>query len=106
MAVALPHPLLGDIDTHGFAFLDQLRSHFGHVESFAMGRATPLAFIPPLARRPMCLSTSTAASLRSFSRLMARELRRFTKTMHPTRSRSTKSTPVVTKNGNATAIAR
>jgi len=30
----------GDIDTHGFAILDQLRSHFAHVASFLMDRAT------------------------------------------------------------------
>ena len=30
----------GDIDTHGFAILDQLRGHFGHVESLLMDRAT------------------------------------------------------------------
>lgn len=30
----------GDIDTHGFAILDQLRGHFGHVDSFLMDRAT------------------------------------------------------------------
>lgn len=36
----------GDIDTHGFAILDQLRSQFGHVESFLMDRATLLAFGP------------------------------------------------------------
>ncbi|WP_028221619.1 DUF3322 domain-containing protein [Paraburkholderia oxyphila] len=30
----------GDIDTHGFAILDQLRSRFAHVESFLMDRAT------------------------------------------------------------------
>ena len=34
----------GDIDTHGFAILDQLRSQFRHVESFMMDRATLLAF--------------------------------------------------------------
>lgn len=28
----------GDIDTHGFAILDQLRSHFAHVESILMDR--------------------------------------------------------------------
>ncbi len=33
----------GDIDTHGFAILDQLRSRFDHVESFLMDRATLLA---------------------------------------------------------------
>lgn len=30
----------GDIDTHGFAILDQLRSHFPQVESLLMDRAT------------------------------------------------------------------
>lgn len=30
----------GDIDTHGFAILDQLRGRFPHVESFLMDRAT------------------------------------------------------------------
>ena len=34
----------GDIDTHGFAILDQLRSRFAQVESFLMDRATLLAF--------------------------------------------------------------
>jgi hypothetical protein len=34
----------GDIDTHGFAILDQLRCQFAHVESFLMDRATLLAF--------------------------------------------------------------
>lgn len=34
----------GDIDTHGFAILDQLRSQLGHVESFLMDRTTLLAF--------------------------------------------------------------
>ena len=33
----------GDIDTHGFAILDQLRAHFPHAESFLMDRATLLA---------------------------------------------------------------
>ncbi|TDN69715.1 Wadjet anti-phage system protein JetD domain-containing protein [Paraburkholderia sp. BL10I2N1] len=33
----------GDIDTHGFAILDQLRSRFDHVESFLMDRATLIA---------------------------------------------------------------
>jgi hypothetical protein len=33
----------GDIDTHGFAILDQLREKFPHVESFLMDRATLLA---------------------------------------------------------------
>ncbi|MGN6232962.1 MAG: Wadjet anti-phage system protein JetD domain-containing protein [Trinickia sp.] len=33
----------GDIDTHGFAILDQLRSRFPHVGSFLMDRATLMA---------------------------------------------------------------
>ncbi len=33
----------GDIDTHGFAILDQLRAHFPHARSFLMDRATLLA---------------------------------------------------------------
>lgn len=33
----------GDIDTHGFAILDQLRGHFPHVASFLMNRETLLA---------------------------------------------------------------
>jgi hypothetical protein len=32
----------GDIDTHGFAILDQLRSHFPHVTSLLMDRETLL----------------------------------------------------------------
>ncbi|WP_298281885.1 Wadjet anti-phage system protein JetD domain-containing protein [Acidocella sp.] len=34
----------GDIDTHGFAILDQLRHHFEHVSSFLMDFATLMAF--------------------------------------------------------------
>lgn len=34
----------GDIDTHGFAILDQLRCRFDHVESFLMDRKTLLTF--------------------------------------------------------------
>ena len=34
----------GDIDTHGFAILDQLRSCFEHAESFLMNRETLLEF--------------------------------------------------------------
>jgi hypothetical protein len=32
----------GDLDTHGFAILDQLRGHFPHVKSFLMDRETLL----------------------------------------------------------------
>ena len=34
----------GDLDSHGFAILDQLRGQFEHVESFLMDRATLTAF--------------------------------------------------------------
>jgi len=34
----------GDIDTHGFAILDQLRAHVPHARSLLMDRATLLAF--------------------------------------------------------------
>ena len=39
------HPIYywGDIDTHGFGILDQLRGHFGAVQSFLMDRATLMA---------------------------------------------------------------
>jgi hypothetical protein len=33
----------GDIDTHGFAILDQLRARFDHVASFLMDRDTLMA---------------------------------------------------------------
>ena len=36
----------GDIDTHGFAILNELRGHFEHAESFLMDRDTFLAFKP------------------------------------------------------------
>ncbi|PRC91090.1 Wadjet anti-phage system protein JetD domain-containing protein [Solimicrobium silvestre] len=34
----------GDIDTHGYAILDQLRNHFPHAQSFLMDRTTLMAF--------------------------------------------------------------
>ena len=34
----------GDIDTHGFAMLSQIRSYFSHVESFLMDKNTVLQF--------------------------------------------------------------
>jgi len=34
----------GDIDTHGFAILDQLRANLPHAQSLLMDRATLLAF--------------------------------------------------------------
>lgn len=36
----------GDIDTHGFGILDQLRGYFGHVDSFLMDRETLDAHTP------------------------------------------------------------
>ena len=36
----------GDIDTHGFAILNELRHHFSHAQSFLMDRETLLAFQP------------------------------------------------------------
>ena len=36
----------GDIDTHGFGILDQLRNHFEHVTSFLMDKATLEAHAP------------------------------------------------------------
>ncbi|MEP6588387.1 MAG: DUF3322 domain-containing protein [Polaromonas sp.] len=42
--VRCPIHYWGDIDTHGFAILDQLRARFAQVESFLMDRATLLAF--------------------------------------------------------------
>jgi hypothetical protein len=33
----------GDIDTHGFAILDELRDYFGHTKSFLMDRSTLMA---------------------------------------------------------------
>jgi len=42
----------GDIDTHGFAILDQLRAHFNHVQSFLMDRDTLLAHRPHWVTEP------------------------------------------------------
>ena len=42
----------GDIDTHGFAILDQLRSHWPHARSFLMDRATLLAHRPQWTDEP------------------------------------------------------
>ncbi len=56
----------GDIDTHGFAILDELRSHFEHVESFLMDRDTFLA-------HESLWGTETAALVRDLPRLTAEE---------------------------------
>ena len=56
----------GDIDTHGFAILDELRSHFGRVESFLMDRATFDEFEP-------LWGTESSPLDRELSRLTAEE---------------------------------
>ena len=56
----------GDIDTHGFAILDELRSHFGRVESFLMDRATFDEFEP-------LWGTESSPLDRNLSRLTADE---------------------------------
>ena len=42
----------GDIDTHGFAVLDQLRSRWPHAQSFLMDRPTLLAHSPQWTDEP------------------------------------------------------
>ena len=42
----------GDIDTHGFAILDQLRGHFPHARSFLMDRETLMAHRSLWGREP------------------------------------------------------
>jgi hypothetical protein len=42
----------GDLDTHGFAILDQLRAHFPHVESLLMDQATFMAHKAHLGSEP------------------------------------------------------
>jgi hypothetical protein len=42
----------GDIDSHGFAILDQLRAHFPHAQSFLMDRETLLAHRPQWTAEP------------------------------------------------------
>lgn len=71
----------GDIDTHGFAILDQLRVHFSHVESFLMDRETLLAHRalwgeePDPARHSLSRLTSEEAAVHDdlrFDRLQRR----------------------------------
>jgi hypothetical protein len=56
----------GDIDTNGFAILDQLRSHLPHARSFLMDRETLLAHQPQWSDEP-------EPSLRDLPRLTAAE---------------------------------
>jgi hypothetical protein len=60
----------GDIDTHGFAILDQLRVHFAHVESFLMDHATLMAHGPQWTDEPQPM-------LRDLPRLTPAERRLF-----------------------------
>jgi hypothetical protein len=46
----------GDIDTHGFAILDQLRAHLPHVQSLLMDRATLLAHAAQWGEEPQPVS--------------------------------------------------
>ncbi|HVK55933.1 MAG TPA: Wadjet anti-phage system protein JetD domain-containing protein [Burkholderiales bacterium] len=50
----------GDIDTHGFAILDQLRAHLPHVVSFLMDRQTLLAHESQWIDEPQPLSRDLA----------------------------------------------
>lgn len=45
----------GDIDTHGFAILDQLRAHFSHAQSLLMDRETLLAHADHWGQEPQPL---------------------------------------------------
>ncbi|MGF1548625.1 MAG: DUF3322 domain-containing protein [Thiotrichales bacterium] len=56
----------GDIDTHGFAILDQLRGHFPRAASFLMDRETLLAHRPHWGEEP-------APARQDLSRLTAQE---------------------------------
>ena len=56
----------GDIDTHGFAILDQLRAHFPHAHSLLMGRDTLMAHTTQWGHEPQ-------PTLRELPRLTATE---------------------------------
>lgn len=65
----------GDIDTHGFAILDQLRAHFPQAQSLLMNRATLLAHAAHWGEEPQPL-------LRDLSRLSAEEVALFDDLRH------------------------
>ena len=50
----------GDIDTHGFAILDQLRAYFPHASSFLMDRKTLMAHEPQWGSEPQPLRRDLA----------------------------------------------
>ena len=58
----------GDIDTHGFAILDQLRSHFPQAKSLLMDRETLIA------HRALCVEEDTPTQ-RDLTRLLPEEAR-------------------------------
>ena len=60
----------GDIDTHGFAILNELREHFEHAESFLMDRDTFLAFKP-------LWTAERSPTTRDLTRLTTEELELF-----------------------------
>lgn len=63
---ACPIHYWGDIDTHGFAILDQLRAHLPHVESLLMDRETLMAHTGQWGQEPLPL-------LRDLPRLTTKE---------------------------------
>ena len=71
----LPLHYWGDIDTHGFAMLSQLRGYFDHVESFLMDEGTLMSFKPlwgqeqESRRHTRPLAHLTPAETRLFERL-------------------------------------
>jgi hypothetical protein len=68
----------GDIDTHGFAILDKLRSSFPHARSLMMDRETLLehraSWVEETSRHPGPLSRLTAAEQSCFQELVSDRL--------------------------------
>jgi hypothetical protein len=59
----------GDIDTHGFAILDQLPGYFRHATSFLMDHETLLAHRSHTARTPRALGEEPEPARHDLSRL-------------------------------------
>ena len=55
----------GDVDTHGFAILDQLRQYLPHAASFLMNRETLLAHRPHWGKEPAPTQREPASEMRS-----------------------------------------
>lgn len=64
----------GDIDTHGFAILNQLRGQFGHVSSLLMDRGTLMAHVAMWGKEPD-QATYDLPLLNSTERAMYNDLR-------------------------------